>query len=314
MVLFQRTLAFLPKSELGDRVFSVVLFTVKLRYRPNLKHPVTYNDFMLKLKLSAVGMNPLREFIADKEYVKLYLAAKIGDEHNVPTLAVLRSPEEVDRFTFPPRCIIKPTHSSGQVILRTDEAMAVDRATVKAWFDLRYYAFSREGVYKHLVPKVIVEEFLAYDGNEFPRDYKFYCFHGEPRYIQVEWGRDTPDPVRFYQTPEWSKRLPTLMPDPHNDPQPAPKKLAEMVACARTIAEDFRPFIRVDMYTDERTFLVGEITNYPANCMSVFHSRAYDILWAKFHSDPALSSEEVFYTISRQWAEETGGEPVLINL
>ena len=48
--------------------------------------------------------------------MKKYVRQTVGDEYNVPTIAVLRSPEEVDTFDFPARCCIKPTHASTHVM------------------------------------------------------------------------------------------------------------------------------------------------------------------------------------------------------
>ena len=52
---------------------------------------------------------------------KCILEDIIGDEFNVPTLKILRSYKEVLNYKFPPRCVIKPTHMSGHLIIKNEE-------------------------------------------------------------------------------------------------------------------------------------------------------------------------------------------------
>ena len=81
---------------------------------------MTFNDVLYRIKTTDEILDPLRVFVTDKEFVKLYVKAVIGDEYNVPTLAVLRSIDEVRAYSFPPQCCIKATHSCDKVIVRRD--------------------------------------------------------------------------------------------------------------------------------------------------------------------------------------------------
>ena len=101
----------------------------------------------------------------------MYVKSQIGDEYNVPTLKILRSFKEVQNFEFPNKCVIKPTHMSGEVIIRKDNE-TIDYNLIKKWFLSNYYNRSREANYKMLKPKVIVEELIFNDENI--KDYKFF--------------------------------------------------------------------------------------------------------------------------------------------
>ena len=114
---------------------------------------------MFNLKTSSQIINPLRVFITDKEFGKFYIKSVVGDDYNVPTYKVLKSPNEVDNYIFPDECVIKPTHMSGYVILKKKND-AVDTNRVKKWFSMNFYNRSRERNYKDLIPKVIVEEMV----------------------------------------------------------------------------------------------------------------------------------------------------------
>ena len=65
-----------------------------------------------RVKTSDEIEDPLRRFVSDKELVKEYVRETIGEQYNVPTLAVLHTPAEVDAYEFPANCCIKPTHAS----------------------------------------------------------------------------------------------------------------------------------------------------------------------------------------------------------
>jgi len=125
---------------------------------------------------------PERIRITDKELAKGFIAERVGGALNVPTVAVLRSPEEAEAFDFPERCVIKPTHSSGPLIIRR-AGEPVDRARIAHWFDENYYLVFRERNYRPLQPKVIVEAFAL--GSPDPDNFKAYCIDGEPRLFHV---------------------------------------------------------------------------------------------------------------------------------
>ena len=203
---------------------------------------------------------PLRRYVTDKEHVKNYVAGVVGVEYTLETYAVLRNNQEVDGFVFERvPCVIKPTHMSGQVVICVDPDTRVDRALLKRWLKTDYYRRTREANYRHLARKVIVEEFFSQDGRTVPQDYKIFCFHGCPRLIQVDSGRFRHHTRNFYDL-VWN-RLPFTIAYPAGDEDDAkPRHLDEMIEVARRLAEPF-PSIRVDLYVDDQSMKVGELTN-----------------------------------------------------
>src|SRR4051812_11969751 len=107
----------LPYKRHYDNLYHRLLFLKKHHRWPGNR--MLWNDVWFRIKTSGEILDPLRVYVSDKEHVKQYVREIVGDEHNVPTLGVLRSPEDVDAFDFPARCCIKPTQASAQVILRT---------------------------------------------------------------------------------------------------------------------------------------------------------------------------------------------------
>ena len=80
-----------------------------------------WNDVWFRMKTSdEIARSAARASSRTRNSSSNTCARPIGDEYNVPTLAVLRSPPKSTRTSFPRNCCIKPTHASAQVILRVD--------------------------------------------------------------------------------------------------------------------------------------------------------------------------------------------------
>ena len=183
--LWRRLLAgasrrFLPHSDWGDRMYAHQ-HSRNAHGRPPAPntYPVRFNDYLFKMKTDGTLLEPMRQFISDKEYVKTYIGGTVGWEHTVKTLAVLRHPDEVDSLKlehFP--CVLKPTHTSGNVIFITDLEVPLERDLLRSWFTIDYYKQTREQNYRFLRPKIIVEEFFSEDGVTPPKDFKVFCFGG----------------------------------------------------------------------------------------------------------------------------------------
>jgi hypothetical protein len=205
-------------------------------------------------------------FVSDKDLVKIYIKATVGDEYNIPTIAVLHTPEQVDGFAFPDRCIIKPTHASAQYILRR-QGEPIDRDHIKSWFRMNYYKAGREVNYKTLKPKVIVEP-LAFDSSDLT-DYRFFCVNGVPKLIQLDMDRHTRHTRKLFD-PEWREHDFCILYPKSDRVIPKPDTLPEMLRVARALSAPFS-FVRIDLYSDGRRVICGEITNVSANAGGIFN-------------------------------------------
>jgi hypothetical protein len=258
-----RLMRYLPRTPAGDRLYHRIQF-----YRQHGRLPngaLLWNDMWFRVKTSDEIDDPLRVFVSDKEHVKQYVKAVVGDEFNVPTLAVLRNPAEVDAFDFPADCCIKPTHASARVILRRDGAL-VDRERIKRWFSINYYDRGRERNYRRLKPKVIVEPLIFGETNV--EDFKIFCFNGEPRIIQVDVDRYI-NHTRKYFDKDWNELDFSIIYPRAAGTFPRPDNLGVMLDVARKLSAQFS-FVRIDLYSDNRQVLVGEITNCSENAGGFF--------------------------------------------
>lgn len=268
-VYFWRSLnRLLPRSPFGDRLYSLLWFRRIHRRWPHRDNR-TFHDHLYFTKTTDEIRSPLRAYTSDKELVKLFVRAVAGETFNISTFAVLHSMDEVRAYQFPHRCVIKPTHLSGPVILRqAGEPVSLDE--IESWFGQEHYFWTREANYRYLARHVIVEEFVfdAVDVN----DYKIFCYRGEPGLIQVDSDRHTGHTRAFFDR-EWQQQ-PFAMTYPLTTRAVArPDNLTEMLELARLLSAHFE-FVRVDLYSNGLETRVGELTHVHGNIRETFEPRS----------------------------------------
>ena len=263
-----------PRNRAGDYWFSLGNF-VQAHNRLPRRRNALFNDVLFYLKTSDEILDPLRVFVTDKEFVKLYVKAVVGDDHVVPTLAVLRSPTEASNYVYPPDCVIKPTHLCSEIILR-EGATPIDYAKIRRWFAANHYDFGREANYHFLQPKVIVEPRVF--GSSRVDDYKVFCFNGVPKAIQVDVDRWTHHTRTLYTT-DW-QLLPFGLEESLGTELARPRRLHELLEVAAQIAKGFG-LIRVDLYVSDERVLVGEITNCHGNAGQRFIPTSGEVAFSR---------------------------------
>lgn len=272
--IFERILrVILPRNAWGDFVVAWVNYTLHHGRFPRRHDPKGMNDHIFRMKVDGTLLDPLRQFVTDKEYVKHYVASIVGRQHTLETFAALRSAAEVDQLVldrFP--CVIKPTHLSGLVLFHADSDKPLDRKLLKRWLKLNRYKMVREANYRYLKPKIIVEEFFSEDGQTPPDDYKIHCFKGVPKLIQVDAGRFGEHTRNLYDT-SWNRLLVTWEYPSRAEDDPKPAQLNLMLDIAARLSKPFS-FIRVDMYTNGMEVRVGELTGCPGGVRDRIHPTA----------------------------------------
>lgn len=264
----------LPHDKKSDTLFSYLCF-LSVHGRPP-SNEMLFNDVIYRIKTSSEIDSPLRVFTTDKHLMKMFVKAEVGDAFNVPTLDVLFSSTEVDKYAFHSKSCVKPTHMSGHVIFNDGEK-PVDREKMKNWLRQNYYMVMREANYKNLIPKIIIEPILFDDRNLF--DYKFFCFEGVPKLIQIDFDRRTAH-SRHYYYPSWERVNINLQYPTYAGTLEKPSALTEMLEIAAHLSRHFN-FVRIDMYSGENKFFVGEITHCHAAALERFFSRDDEILMSK---------------------------------
>jgi hypothetical protein len=260
---YRNFLGGLPQNRMFDYLVSLLIFMRSHRRLPKVQGGL-FNDSLFYLKTTDEILDPLRVYISDKEYVKTYIKEKVGDAYNVPTLDVVNTLKEALAYDFPAHCVIKPTHMSGPVMFRRDGS-EIDYEVIRKWFASNYYLSGREANYKHLKPKLIIEPYIF--GKAGVEDYKFFCVNGKPCVVQVDGSRHIHHTRNFYTT-DWQE-LPFSAMFPKGPTIRRPDNLEKMLEMAAILSKDFN-IIRVDLYSDDKSILVGELTNCPGNATMRF--------------------------------------------
>ncbi|MEO0536511.1 MAG: ATP-grasp fold amidoligase family protein [Cyanobacteria bacterium P01_A01_bin.123] len=246
-------------------------FYKKVRYWPNLKNPKSFNEKVTHKKL--YGRNPLLPIIADKYRVREYVRSLIGEEYLIPLLQVLETPEEINFELLPDEFIIKTNFSSGLNIL-IENKHEVRQKKIKAqlshWMDMKYGYRNLVWFAQEIPRKILIERLLRNSNGDIPCDYKFFVFHGEVEFIQVDFDRFTKHSRMLYDK-EWKKLNFTIRNDLQNTEGVAkPNNLQIMLEIAKELAKNFS-FMRVDLYSCSNTIFFGELTPFPTSGRTRFH-------------------------------------------
>ena len=138
--------------------------------------------------------------------------------------------------------------------------VGIEEMTLKSDF----YKVSREKQYKNVKQLLICEEYLEDDSGEL-RDYKFFCFDGKFKFVQVDSGRFSEHIQNFYDN-KWNKLDFTYVCEKNDIIDIKPEKYEEMITLAEKLSSQF-PFVRVDFYYINNKIYFGELTFTPNNGM-----------------------------------------------
>jgi hypothetical protein len=262
-------------SRVSDLAYIKIQYFYRLHRPLSLSDPKTFNEKIQWLKIHV--RNPLMRVCVDKYLVREFVKNTIGEEYLIPLIGAYSDPGQIDYETLPEQFVLKATHGSGwNLICRSKEKF--DRAAaekkMRKWLRSNFYRVGREWAYDHPTPRIVCETFISDVSGEPPVDYKLFCFHGEPKLIQVDYSRFSGHKRNLY-TPEW-KLLPCSLEYPNEgDPPPPPRNLSQLLEVAAKLAASF-VFVRVDLYAVEDRIYFGELTFYPGKGVERFHPAIYD--------------------------------------
>lgn len=259
---------------LPDRFYLRALWRLKFGCRLRLGNPVTFNEKLQWLKLH--DRHDWYSLLVDKLRVKEFVAATAGREYVTPTLAEWDRAEDIDFDALPDQFVLKCNHGSGLVVICRSKSSLDRQETVAALSRQLAQDFSkvwREYPYRDVHRKVFAEELLAAGKPIY--DYKFFCFDGRARYIQVDIDRFGRHRRNIY-TADWE--LTGLEIEYPRDPSleiPRPGKLDEMTLLAEKLSAHI-PHVRVDLYFVDGQVRFGEMTFFHGGGFEHFRPEEWD--------------------------------------
>ena len=260
---------------LPDYIFLQIKYRYKFNKKLDLKKPQTINEKLQWLKL--YDRNPEYTKMVDKYEAKKYVANIIGEEYIIPTLGVYDKFEDINFATLPNQFVIKCTHDSGGLIICKDKTkLNIKEARKKINKSLKrnYFYTGREWPYKNVKPRIIAEQYMVDESGTELKDYKFFCFNGEPKLLFV--AKDRPYATKFNYYDMDFKKLPFKQHYKNfNDYIEKPKGFEKMIELSRKLSKDI-PHVRVDFYDINGKVYFGELTFYHFSGFEKFEPEEWD--------------------------------------
>lgn len=272
---------------LSDRLYIQTKWKIKMPYQLRIDNPQTFNEKLQWLKL--YDHNPLYTTLVDKLKVKQYVVERIGQEYVIPLLGVWNSVEEIDWENLPNQFVIKCSHDCGGMVICKDKSkldVGQAKQTLKKCLKTNYYWKSREWPYKNVVPKIFAEAYMEDEFGEL-RDYKWFCFDGEPKamFIAADRTKKTETTFDFFDSD--FNHLPFTNGHPNAIvPPQKPLGYDEMKRLAAELSKGI-PQVRVDFYDINGRVFFGEFTFFHWGGMQPFVPEKWDYIfgsWIKLAS------------------------------
>lgn len=263
-----------------DKLYLQIMFRINTGKMLNLKHPVTFSEKLQWLKL--YNRLPAYTCMVDKIATKTYVIEKLGEEYIIPTLGVWDDPDNIDFDALPDRFVLKCNHNSGlgMCICRNKSKLDFEkvRSELRRGLKQNYFLHGREWPYKDVPRRILAEKFMVDESGTELKDYKFFCFHGEPCLCQVVSDRWTDEKIDFYDM-DWNRLIGLigLSYDVTNSEMdiPCPYSFSNMKRMAKILAKDI-PFSRIDFYEINQKPYLGEITFFPASGFGEFRPKEWN--------------------------------------
>lgn len=255
------------------------VFFYKFGRLPSIDNPITFNEKVQWRKI--YDRDPIFTVLADKLAVKNH----ISSSSRVVVPRVLwsgNSLQYLDVSILPDNYVIKANHASGtNFIVRNGDHPSKSKLSVleKDWRATDISKTFVEWAYSQVPVRFFVEEFLDFE-DVVPIDYKFWVFHGEVKFLQVDLDRFTNHKRAFYSLNGKKLDFRLTYPDIDSDFY-MPDNFSDMVHVAEEIAHGL-DFVRIDLYSDNEKIYFGECTMYPGGGYEKFVPQKFDEIVGNF--------------------------------
>lgn len=259
-----------------DKPYLQIFYYAEFGKFIDFKNPKTFNEKLNWLKL--YYRRPDLITLVDKYEVKKYIADKIGEQHVIPTLGVWDKFEDINFNEFPNQFVLKCTHDSGGLVVCKDKSklnLKEVKAKIEKSLTNNYYLWTREWPYKGVKPRIIAEKYMEDQETGELRDYKFFCFNGEPKLMFVASERGLKNTkFDFYDMQFHHMNIVQHYPNSEYSIE-KPEHFEKMVMLAEKLSAGF-PHVRVDFYEANGQVYFGEMTFYHFGAIVPFETEEWD--------------------------------------
>lgn len=251
---------------LSSENYIKILWYLKYGIKIDLNNPKTFNEKIQWLKIHDYKKS--YDSLVDKSVVKKYIADTIGSDYIIKTLWEGIDPDCIPYDKLPDKFVIKCTHGSHCCIVCKDKA-DLDKKMVnkklRKWLKQNWFWYGREPVYKDLKPAILIEEYLEDKKYKELVDYKFYCFNGIPKFIDVCTQRYSKERMcETYFDTNWNYLGFVTVGNGCVPDFEKPRSFELMMNIAKKLCKNYK-FLRVDLYEVNGKVYFGELTFYSAS-------------------------------------------------
>lgn len=232
----------------------------------NIDNPSTLNDKIAYMAFRTDTSEWTR--LADKVRVREYVEECGYGEYLPKIYGTWEKADDIDFGALPDAFVIKTNNASATNILVRDKSKA-DISSVRKqldnWMKMDYGYRTCQPHYSRIKPLILAEEYLGLDTGKSLVDYKFFCIHGVPEYIQIMSDRKANThemkvailDMNWIKHPEFCGRTHEIAEDAVK-----PASFEKMVEMSKKLSSAF-PFVRVDFYEIKGRPIFGEMTFTP---------------------------------------------------
>lgn len=255
----------------------------------NLENPQEFNEKIQWLKI--YYHPPILNQLVDKYAVRKYVEEKLGPGYLNELYAVYEDEKDVDFDKLPNQFILKAAHGYNFNLIVKDKSQlntVKARLKFKKWMNRnQYYRGGLEWAYKNVPPRIIAEKYLPEIAGNQASDFKFYCFNGQPKFLEIMVEVNGIDhrcnyDLNWNKLPFYRDKVPYFEGEVEK-----PLSFNEMKTTAIKLAGDF-PFVRVDLYDINGKIIFGELTFYPADGRWPYLPEAYNKIIGDYMQLPEI--------------------------
>lgn len=287
-------------SWVPDKALVRLQYFLQTGKKLKLKNPDRFNEKLQAYKL--FYRDPVMLRCTDKLEVREYVKERGLEDILVPVLNVWQDWKEVDYDKLPSKFVIKTSDGGGgnEVLICRDKENLNRKEvidTLRGWMEAPKPKkhIAREWAYENgYNRKLIMEQLLEEPGNaqNYIGDYKFFCFNGKYKIMQVHRNRKT----IHHKAGFWDENLKfikdvNILYPTFDHAIDLPKNIKEMVKIAEKLSEGF-PYVRVDLYNIGGKIYFSELTFYPASGYIPFTPDNFDKRLGKYFQYPFKEKKE----------------------
>ena len=261
-----------------DKIYINIKFYKNFGKFVDFDNPQTYNEKLQWLKL--YNRDPFYNLIVDKYLVKQYVEDKIGKQYIIPLLGVWNHFDDIDFSKLPEQFVLKTNHDCGGVIVCKDKSKfdyknAKDK--LEQHLKNNYYWEHREWPYKDVKPVIFAEKYMVDESGYELKDYKWFCFNGEPKLLFIAQDRDNPNEETKFDFFDMDFNL---LPFTNGHPNSGVKRkkpagFDKMRDLAAELSKGI-PHVRVDFYDINGEIYFGELTLFHWSGFVKFEPEEWD--------------------------------------